>query len=197
MWKYVVIIAVTILAFLITSYPTDSASMDDDTPQYLVESEFKIKTPPLPKPRPIKPVIFSSPMKYTQSQFICLAKNIYFEARGEEIAGQYAVGLVTLNRVRSKRFPNTICGVVYQARYWNNHPVRNRCHFSWYCDGKSDRPREKKHWNLAQEIAETLLLFNIEDVTKGATHYHAKEVLPHWAKQLKIKTIIGNHIFYE
>ena len=49
----------------------------------------------------------------------------------------------------------------------------------------------------AKDIAETLLLFNIEDITKGATHYHAKEVMPHWAKQSKIKTIIGNHIFYE
>ena len=65
MWKYVVIVAVTILAFLITSYPTDSASMDDDTPQYLVESEFKIKTPPLPKPRPNRPLVYSSPMNYT------------------------------------------------------------------------------------------------------------------------------------
>ena len=195
MWKYIIIVAIAILAFLITSYPAGSAPMDDDTPQYQIDSEFK--HPPLPKPRPARPSIISEPINADQQEFICLAKNIYFEARGEEIAGQYAVGLVTLNRVRSKRFPNNICDVVYQARYWNNHPVRNKCHFSWYCDGKSDRPREKDHWQLAQEIAETLLLFNIEDITKGATHYHAKEVLPHWAKQLKIKTIIGNHIFYE
>ena len=178
-----------------TASSVGSTPMDDARPQYQIQSEFK--HPPLPKPRPFRPLIMSSPMDYTHSQFVCLAKNIYFEARGEEIAGQYAVGLVTLNRVRSKRFPNSICNVVYQARYWNNHPVRNKCHFSWYCDGKSDRPKDKDRWNLAQEIAETLLLFNIEDITKGATHYHAKEVLPHWANKSKIKIIIGNHIFYE
>ena len=198
MWKYVVIIAVTILAFLITSYPTDSASMDDDTPQYLVESEFKIKTPPLPKSRPIKPLIFSSPMDYTQSQFICLAKNIYFEARGEEIAGQYAVGLVTLNRVRSKRFPNTICGVVYQARYWNNHPVRNRCHFSWYCDGKSDNPKELTAIDKAQWVAWLVLNGHVFDFTRGATHYHANYVNPKWNRHKEVKRIvqIDDHIFY-
>jgi len=179
-----------------TAYSVGSTPMDDDRSQHEIESEFK--RPPLPKPRPIKPSIISGPMEYyNNQQFICLAKNIYFESRGEVIAGQYAVGLVTLNRVRSKRFPNDICSVVYQARYWNNHPVRNKCHFSWYCDGKSDRPRNKDKWLLAQEIAETLLLFNIEDITKGATHYHAKEVLPHWADKSKILTIIGNHIFYE
>ena len=66
-----------------------------------------------------------------QEELTCLAKNIYFEARGENRTGQYAVGLVTLNRLKSKRFPNTICKVVKQAKYWNNNPVRNKCHFSW------------------------------------------------------------------
>ena len=196
MWKYALSAAVAGLLIGAVITPSKSVTLDDDRSQYEIESEFKHL--PTPKPRPIKPSIISGATEYySHQQFICLAKNIYFEARGEVIAGQYAVGLVTLNRVRSKRFPNDICKVVYQARYWNNHPVRNKCHFSWYCDGKSDRPRNEDKWLLAQEIAETLLLFNIEDITKGATHYHAKEVLPHWADKSKILTIIGNHIFYE
>ena len=73
----------------------------------------------------------------------CLAQNIYFEARGERQAGQLAVGLVTMNRVNSKRFPNTVCKVVWQKRQ-----------FSWTHDGKSDRPTDMKAWKLAQKIAE-------------------------------------------
>ena len=129
---------------------------------------------------------------------MCLALNVYFEARSENMASQLAVSLVVMNRVEDHRFPNTVCGVVKQGlTYKNDKVVLGKCHFSWYCDGKSDRPKERRNWELAKEIAETLLLFNLEDITKGATHYHAKEVLPHWARQLKIKTIIGNHIFYE
>lgn len=156
-----------------------------------------INEPPLPKPRPERPSIISGPTDASKQEFICLAKNIYFESRGEVIAGQYAVGLVTLNRVRSKRFPNDICNVVYQGRFWNKKPVKNKCHFSWFCDGKPDVPKDKDRWELAKEVSETLLLFNIEDITRGATHYHTKRVMPHWADKSKIRTIIGNHIFYE
>ena len=184
-----------ILSVMVTTHSVVSKERDASEIQTLIEGRNKM--PPLPKPRPARPTIVSSPLDATKQEFICLAKNIYFESRGEIIAGQYAVGLVTLNRVRSKRFPNNVCDVVYQARYWNNHPVRNKCHFSWYCDGKSDKPLNKDRWELAQDIAETLLLFNIEDITKGATHYHTKQVLPHWADKSKIKTLIGNHIFYE
>ena len=75
MWKYITIVAVAILAFLITSYPAGSVPMDDDTPQYEVDSEFK--HPPIPKPRPARPSIVSEPVSADQREFICLAKNIY------------------------------------------------------------------------------------------------------------------------
>ena len=133
----------------------------------------------------------------SQEEFECLAKNIYFEARGEEILGQYAVGLVTLNRVESDRFPDTVCGVVKQAKYWNNNPIRNKCHFSWYCDGKSDEPKDIVAWTKAKSIAEMLLLFHVEDFTNGATHYHAPYVSPFWSKEKKVAAIIGGHIFYD
>jgi spore germination cell wall hydrolase CwlJ-like protein len=111
--------------------------------------------------------------------------------------GQYAVGLVTLNRVESDRFPDTVCGVVKQAKYWNNNPIRNKCHFSWYCDGKSDKPEDIVAWTKAKSIAEMLLLFHIEDFTNGATHYHAPYVSPSWSKEKKVAAIIGGHIFYD
>ena len=71
----------------------------------------------------------------------CLALNIYHEARNQPTAGKLAVAQVTLNRVKHDRFPNTICGVVYQGYYLNNNPIKHKCQFSWWCDGKSDKPK--------------------------------------------------------
>ena len=84
----------------------------------------------------------------------CLAMNVYHEARGQGLAGQVAVMHVTLNRVEDPRFPNNICGVVYQGPVrpsWKNNgtyiPIKNKCQFSWWCDGKSDKAKDVKSWN--------------------------------------------------
>ena len=87
----------------------------------------------------------------------CLAENIYHEARGESTAGKMAVALVTLNRVEDKRFPNTVCGVVKQTKYYPSGRIDlHSCQFSWYCDGKSDKPIDKKCWEDALLIAEVM-----------------------------------------
>ena len=138
----------------------------------------------------------------------CLAKNIYFEARDQVVKGQIAVALVTINRVNSKRFPNTVCKVVKQARWKNGHVVRNKCHFSWFCDGKSDKPKDKIAWKVALTIAKAMLQqpgghiknygkrWKVNDFLNGATHYHRNDVDPYWnRKMLKVATV-GKHIFY-
>ena len=133
------------------------------------------------------------------TQLECMAKNIYFEAAIESTAGKLAVAQVTLNRVNSTRFPNTICGVVKQgSHYSNGFAVRDRCQFSWYCDGKSDEPRkDSKEWFKAKEYARIVLSGRIVlDVTEGATHYHATYVKPAWAKTKTRTTRIESHIFY-
>lgn len=138
----------------------------------------------------------------------CLAQNIYWEARNQSFAGQVAVGLVTLNRVADPRFPNEICNVVYQGPRmpsWSNPnistPIRNRCHFSWYCDGISDDwpKNDKTAINLAYEIADMLLSPDIKfyDITLGATHYHADYVQPDWANSKEKTVEIDDHIFYK
>src|SRR6056300_549570 len=77
-------------------------------------------------------------------QHQCMAMNIYHEARSDGKLGQKAVGFVTLNRVQSKHYPSTPCDVVYQAQLnANGKPKRNKCQFSWYCDGKKDDPNDK------------------------------------------------------
>ena len=94
-----------------------------------------------------------------QKQVTCMAKNIFYEAAIESTAGKLAVAHVTLNRVDSKWFPNTVCEVVYDGLHYTHSsgkkmPVRDRCQFSWYCDGKGDDPREgSRLWEDSQEVA--------------------------------------------
>lgn len=132
-------------------------------------------------------------------QIACLALNIYHEARGESIKGQIAVGLVTLNRVASKLYPNTICKVVKQAKRWNGNLVRGKCQFSWWCDGRSDTPRNREAWVKAKSIAKVVLgSYNRpgRDITNGSMWYHADYVNPKWAKNLVRTVRFDEHIFY-
>ena len=124
----------------------------------------------------------------------CLALNIYFEARGEPQNGQFAVAAVTMNRVKSHKFPNTVCKVVWQRRQ-----------FSWTHDGKSDRPRDKKAWQQAKDLAELVyskyLHFQEKtngawDITQGALHYYSTSISqPYWAKEKVASVSIGRHMF--
>lgn len=127
-------------------------------------------------------------IRVTNKELNCLALNIYFESRGEPILGQKAVAWVTLNRLKSKKYAKTICGVVYQ-----------KGQFSWTFDGLSDRPKSKKQWDASLRIAR-LVVQEFErgklDPTHGATMFHAKHVHPQWKKKYKMVLRIGNHIFY-
>ena len=135
----------------------------------------------------------------------CLAENVYHEARNQPAAGQMAVMSVTMNRVKDPRFPNTICEVVREGPHrpsWKGTgemiPVRHRCQFSWYCDGKSDRIHDMTTFDDIFVFTLGLVdgTIRVMDVTQGATHYHADYVSPAWAKT-KTKTIeIEDHIFY-
>ena len=138
-----------------------------------------------------------------EKQHECLAKNIYFEARNEPFAGQFAVALVTLNRVHDTAFPNTICEVVYQGiHHADGFPKRDRCQFSWYCDGNSDEVRNKRAWEVVQKTANLAMLqyssIKAEglDYTEGARFYHTFEVNPRWSKVYPKVGRIGDHIFY-
>ena len=129
----------------------------------------------------------------------CLSKNIYFEAAVESTAGKIAVAQVTMNRVRSTRFPDTICKVVYEGpHYASGHPKRNRCQFSWYCDGKIDTPNESPAWRVSQKVAEYVIRTpSLLDITDGATHYHADYIdPPRWAKADEKTVQIDTHLFY-
>ncbi len=122
----------------------------------------------------------------------CLAQNIYFEARSEPLDGKLAVGHVVLNRVADSRYPASICEVVRQG---GEEPL-NKCQFSWWCDGRSDRPKNLDAWKQSMVLARVIFWGYSEDPTGGALWYHANYVRPHWRRKLPIGPVIGTHIFY-
>ena len=147
------------------------------------------------------PHVFASEEEETYDRY-CLAQNIYFESANQSFAGKLAVAHVVINRMEDLQFPNTVCGVVYQAKTYTNWkgnevPIRNQCQFSWYCDGKSDEPVDSKTWIKSLYIADLALTGEYKDITEGALWYHADYILPYWADELEFVTQIDDHIFYK
>lgn len=145
-------------------------------------------------------------------ELLCLAKTIYFEARGEPFVGQVAVARVVINRVRDPDYPDTICRVVTQGRYasWRNkapeeiaqepmhYPAQGPgCQFSWYCDGRSDKPIYDATWTAAVQLAYRVIAENAWDgIIEGATHYHTIHISPYWNKNLTQVSQIAEHVFF-
>ena len=121
----------------------------------------------------------------------CLAQAIYFEARGEKKEGQIAVAETILNRVASKRYPNTVCSVIRQGEN-----KKNRCQFSFKCDGLTERIDEPEVYAIIKKLAKRILWGSQSEITNGATHFHNVDVNPKWASQYKMTASIGRHLFY-
>lgn len=130
-----------------------------------------------------------------QADLTCLARNIYFEARGEPLAGQYAVAEVTMNRVSSPYHPHTVCDVVHE-KHWNARQRRYIGAFSWTELESLHRPKGGA-WQRALSIAEDVYDNRHTPAVHGALFYHANYVQPAWAEAKKPIAEIGSHIFYE
>lgn len=124
---------------------------------------------------------------------MCLALNVYHEARSEPLQGQAAVAHVVLNRVASGRWPDDVCSVIHQGY----EKGRFKCQFTWYCDGKPDEPTEILAWAKSVLVANQVLTGVVPDVTNGATHYHARYVNPYWSASLSKTVTYGSHMFYK
>lgn len=145
--------------------------------------------------------------KVDLEQAYCLAKNVYFESKSEDIRGQFAVAAVTLNRVNDPRYPTTVCEVVKQKTI-HNVSKKTVCQFSWYCDrDKKEIPLKNKDGSVNQQavdqfqvasiVAITALAGDIEDNTNGATHFHNPFTSqPAWRHELRKTMRVGNHDFY-
>ena len=194
MWKtrtLIMPLIATVILSMVLYYPPNQASADTNLDLELSYPKFK-----------------KNVSAWTYEDVECLAKNIYFESGTESMTGKIAVGLVTMNRVKDSRFPNSVCEVIYQGptSKWHKEnsgkivPIKNKCQFSWYCDGKSDeiseRTRMSVNFQQSLDAAYKVLSGYYAGMVEGATHYHADYVDPHWRHALTYVTKIDRHIFY-
>ena len=131
------------------------------------------------------------PLEAGGPQWQCLAEAIYFESRGEPLAGQIAVAEVVLNRVDDRRYPKTVCGVTKQGVGGGRG-----CQFSYACDGRSDVMSSQVPRERSQKLATLMMAGRARTVTDGATHFHAASVRPDWAGRMTRTARIGHHSFY-
>lgn len=151
----------------------------------------------LPKP-PVK-VSFSQswldaqPEAKGDEQWRCLSEALYFEARGETVKGQFAVGEVIVNRVQSSLFPGTLCAVIKQGT-----GRKYQCQFTYTCDGYKDVIREREAYTRVSKVARAVIdgTEGSGGLTDGATYYHTSAVRPAWARRFKNTARIGVHLFY-
>jgi spore germination cell wall hydrolase CwlJ-like protein len=159
------------------SYRVDKPDVDNVRVTYS-------KTQPSPDKVDSPPQVYEVDARSQQ----CLALALYWEARGEGSQGMLAVSSVVLNRVEDERFPDSVCGVVYEG---GESPP---CQFSWWCDGKSDDPTNPEKWSEVLSLAHTFLATRPQDPTDGALFYHSTSIRTPWRREQTAQ--IGNHIFY-
>jgi spore germination cell wall hydrolase CwlJ-like protein len=126
----------------------------------------------------------ATPVEARFTDIDCLARNIYHEARGEPLEGQIAVALVTLNRVQSPRYHNSVCGVVYAYKQ-----------FSWTLD-KAKKIKDRKAWKASVDLATAVLTKSVQLPHFPALYFHTPQVNPRWNRGKRVVARIGNHIFY-
>jgi spore germination cell wall hydrolase CwlJ-like protein len=125
------------------------------------------------------------------AEHMCMAQAVYYESANERVAGQIAVAEVIANRVKDHRYPNTVCGVVFQGA-----TRRTGCQFSFTCDGSMKSKPESLRWEQSLTVASHVMMNQHERRTNGATHYHATYVNPVWNSGLVKTNKIGLHVFY-
>lgn len=151
----------------------------------------------LSAPETAKPVSFSRSWLDTQpvasggAAWRCLSEALYFEARGETLKGQFAVAEVIMNRVKSTRFPDTVCGVINQGT-----GRKYQCQFTYTCDGNPENIHEPQAYTSVGKVARAALDGRAPALTSGATHYHTTAVRPRWSRVYSKTAAIGVHLFY-
>lgn len=145
---------------------------------------------PLPRPNPIARMRIEVALENAASEASCLAEAMYYEARGEGLAGEKAIAEVVVHRTQRAGFPHTICGVVHQGE-------GEACQFSFLCNGVADQPKNPVDWSRAVRRAAQILTgaLPLNNITEGAISFHAAAVRAEWPGM--VPTVrIGNHLFY-
>ncbi|MDB9697387.1 cell wall hydrolase [Amylibacter sp.] len=151
----------------------------------------KLTWPFIFKTVPSRSVLLKMSNVSGDTEFKCMTEALYFEARGEKVRGIFAVAEVIKNRRDSKKFPNSVCGVINQGSH-----RRHACQFSYMCDGLKETIRDKEAKEFVAKIAKISLESRVPNITAGATYYHANFVRPKWSKAFKRTATIGKHHFY-
>jgi len=197
-------VAFSLFAFPAIAAKADAARVSADVPMALMADSTDLITNVeglvdtlavdfLSEPAQIKPAgaALIDATNFHSAEHKCMSEAIFYESRSEGKDGQKAVAEVIQNRVRSKHYPNSICGVVYQGAERSTG-----CQFSFTCDGSMDRAPEGKTWRRAEQIAELAMTGGITPLTERATHYHTLDVLPAWSETLVMTKQIETHKFY-
>ena len=138
-----------------------------------------------------------SPSVAEAADLFCMAEAIYFESRGEADIGQLAVGITIKNRFKHPKYPASICGVVRQGKYSKGVPLRDKCQFSYWCDGRPEKIEDHEAWTKALDLAKLILDTTLEiSGLENVTHYHSNKVQPRWSRKLTYKKTVGRHLFY-
>ncbi|MGE8154519.1 cell wall hydrolase [Pseudomonas vancouverensis] len=192
-------LALTLLAGPVFSADQEQQKQSAENKAEVLEQKAAQKPTPDPTPAPKSQAITQSEVQAVDPAGVapmddaitCLARTIYWEAKGKDTADMEAVANVVMNRLGHEGFPDKVCGVVKQGSETKS------CQFSWWCDGKSDSVQEETHYAMAKEIARKALNKELPDRTGGALYFHDRTVKPDWAKQY-IKTVdIGMFQFYK
>lgn len=173
---------------------TAKAAVAEDKAEVLEEKVVEDAPPPKKKetltPGEVKAVdpAGQSPL---DDSITCLARTIYWEAKGADAQDMSAVASVVLNRLGHDGFPDTVCGVVKQG------VETKACQFSWWCDGRSDQVEEEQRYAVAKEIARKALNQQLKDPTGGALYFHDRTVRPSWAKGYRKTAETTHFLFYK
>lgn len=195
---------VACFALTVLAAPAFAADQDQKQKQEVAEDkaevlEQKAAENPSPAPAPKSEAITQSEVQAVDpagaapldDAITCMARSIYWEAKGKNAADMEAVANVVMNRLGHEGFPDTVCGVVKQGSETKS------CQFSWWCDGRSDSVQEEVQYALAKEIARKALNKQLPDRTGGALYFHDRTVKPDWAREY-IRTVdIGLFRFYK
>lgn len=132
-----------------------------------------------------------SSLANTDNEILCLAKNIYYEAGAEPLAGKKAVAQVTINRTNHPAFPSTVCGVVHQRN-------KRACQFSWVCEPRKKIHYSSDNWEQSLMVAQMFLTdsYEFDTITSDTLFFHEKHLPFNWKNRYKRVATIGNHIFY-
>jgi spore germination cell wall hydrolase CwlJ-like protein len=155
------------------------------------EGSKAVPTPAQTITKPEAQAVDPTGTKPLDDALTCLARSIYWEARGQSDVIMEAIANVIMNRVGHEGFPDTICGVVKEGS------EKGACQFSWWCDGRVDAAEEKKSYGRAKEIARKALNRQLKDRTGGALYFHARKAAPDWSRKYIKTVVIGDFVFYK